>query len=1003
MITEGTEADLLEKAEAEEKLYSWAEAAKLYEQVAKLYVENNRIDKAAEIYKRVGDNYLEAIYSAETAEEYVERCKYAMLTYERAANLFKEVGNKAKELECEAEKIFAEGILGNSVKEAKVAFNQSYELMIESSELFSKREDRENLARTLVRATISLMYLIRYGKDAKEIEQLSQKGCAVAERGWKLSKEVKNNIYLGWGLFAETFLRATFQYLGNLKQKDNIGVQYKKFFLRCEESIKISERCDELRAICLIYFVAADAYSFYGYHFIANESEQRKYLDKGLEFFEKGLVSARKINNKAFITMYIFNSIWWGLLGGKIEYVQKRIIKDIKELLEISKIFDHTNNPIGYLTLFVPSFYYTQIAQMSFLNPVQRKTYAEKAIEYGKRAIKKYSFLFGSYTAYASLVWSYALLATLTIEINERDQLIQKMLKYAYKANEIGEKFEGGFARAAGYSSLYRAYITISEITDNEAEQIKMLSKAIEAQKNYIPHSIESRTGIILAKIRLGLLYEKLGIITKDIDQLIQAKNILLDANKESEERGYFSYGASVYEYLARIEDRLGNHSASTENYKQAQEIYRKSLNNIEYKPLKKRVIEKMNYAQAWAFIEQAKLYHKREDHLKAKKDYNQASEILKTIRRYNYEAPYYTSWSLLEEAEQFSKEEKQKKAIQMYEQARNAFKDAVKSLEQTLGRSKEKNKKEGIQKLEKVAQSRMDYCSARINLENARILGKQGNHSEAAENFALAASQFRQVCEVFSIERERKELEAVYYLCRAWEVMELAEKYKTPDRFAEAARLFICSSNLFADSKFKFLSSANSSFCQALEYGCKFDESIETETKIQFYQKIKLMLRKAADLYRDGGSKSGAEWALATSTYFDAGWYLLKADKEEDINEKTKLLGIGSGYLESALELFDKAGYKDKVKDIQEQLDMVKREEKIILTALNTVKRPSVSTSTEGIIAPACPIETSQSPRMSEIREIEAETRRVLTRRASMDKSNLDSKDISKVKKDTL
>ena len=65
-------------------------------------------------------------------------------------------------------------------------------------------------------------------------------------------------------------------------------------------------------------------------------------------------------------------------------------------------------------------------------------------------------------------------------------------------------------------------------------------------------------------------------------------------------------------------------------------------------------------------------------------------------------------------------------------------------------------------------------------------------------------------------IKREREELEAVYYLCRAWENMELAEKYKDPYRFSEASGLFAKASDLFTDAKLKFLASGNSTFCQA-------------------------------------------------------------------------------------------------------------------------------------------------------------------------------------------
>jgi len=145
------------------------------------------------------------------------------------------------------------------------------------------------------------------------------------------------------------------------------------------------------------------------------------------------------------------------------------------------------------------------------------------------------------------------------------------------------------------------------------------------------------------------------------------------------------------------------------------------------------------------------------------------------------------------------------------------------------------------------VAELRIKYCSARVNVEKARLLGKQGNYLAAAELFASAASLFRDVCNLFKIERERSELEAVYYLCRAWECMEFAEKYEDPDRFSEAANLFLKASRLFSDSKLKLLASGNSTFCQALEIGCKFDDAHESKVKAQLYPKIKGMLRNAA------------------------------------------------------------------------------------------------------------------------------------------------------------
>lgn len=66
------------------------------------------------------------------------------------------------------------------------------------------------------------------------------------------------------------------------------------------------------------------------------------------------------------------------------------------------------------------------------------------------------------------------------------------------------------------------------------------------------------------------------------------------------------------------------------------------------------------------------------------------------------------------------------------------------------------------------------------------------------------------------------------------------------------------------ADSKLKCVASGNSVFLQALEFGCKFGESTETQVKAQLYPKIKVMIRKAAaSSYGKGAFGSGADWAL--------------------------------------------------------------------------------------------------------------------------------------------
>ncbi len=494
-----------------------------------------------------------------------------------------------------------------------------------------------------------------------------------------------------------------------------------------------------------------------------------------------------------------------------------------------------------------------------------------------------------------------------------------------------------------------------------------MFSVAIKAHKDYIENEIESPIEIIDAQIQLGFLHQALGILTGEVGTLEQARESFLVVVKESNKKGFHFYSAAAYEYLAHVEDRLGNYMISSKYYGEARETYKKSLQNIELNTLKENITDKIEYLYAWNLIEKAKSYHIKEEHLQAKEYYTEACDILRNLPSYDYEAPYYFAWSSLEEAENLSKEEKYDKAIKNYENTKDLFKNSIMAI-RSFRKNKKYSKREGIKKLEKVAKSRMNYCSARINLEEARVLGNQGEHAASAEKFATATSQFKDVCIVFKKNRKHKELKTVYFLCRAWENIELAKLHEDPDRFAKAAQLFTKLKKIFTENKMKLLASGNSAFCQALKHSIIFDKEINIKNKTELYSKIQSMLRIAASSYRKGSFEGGADWTLATSTQFDATWYLIRADKEMNLEKKNDFLKRGTEILKSTAELFGEAGYRNKEKDIIEKLNIVKKGEKIIISALNTIQEPSLFMSTVGIVTPICPIETSQSTRISEV-----------------------------------
>ncbi|MFX0001369.1 MAG: hypothetical protein ACFE88_14745 [Candidatus Hermodarchaeota archaeon] len=995
-----SEEDLLKRAWEEENAYNWLNSLKLYDQAAKSYINKKDNIKAIEIFNDLTIKYYLYGFSVKTAEEYLEILKTRSKLFKEAAGLFRQKGNELESLELEIGHFYSSLTLANSIEEGKKMANKALELSYILYEAYSKKDDKQIPLRIMYKLSLTLTFYLSLCEEPEEIKKVAERIIELSRKAWKLSIEKRKMIYIVFSLFSECFHIMLLTHIDS-KWLEESKDAYKNIIYKCDESIKFFKTYNNPFLLPYLYYTYGCVNCEYGHKHTDDEIEQRNYFDKGFKFLEMGLELARKVKNKYLNVMTLYYINQYAILSGNYMYLQKRIMNDIKEISEAGKIF--AGLVVGLFDVayfyvnYLPTFYYSNISQLSFFTPNQRKSYAKKGIEFGLKTLGWNTYEEIKSFSYMSLTLSYAVLARFSKSKEEMEIYVKSMFDYANKGKKLGEKYGEGLMQAFVYNSLNRAYKTLADITKNKQERIKMLSLAADASKNYLKYAKESRTGIIAAQMRLAFLYEEIGIFEKDEEILTKAEELLYEALKSSLEKGYYSYAGTTYEYIARIEDRLGNHTASAENYMKAQEYHKKSLESIKYRALKARVNEKIQYAHAWILIEKAKAYHKNENHIKAKENFENSSEILKKISKYYYEGFYNAAWAMLEEAEFLSKQEKQEEAINQYKNTIQAFEETISILKEALAKSKDQPEKERIQKLEKVAEVRINYCSARINLEEALILGRKGNHSTAAEKFAIAASIFRGVCTRYKLERERKELEAIYYLCRAWESMELGEKYEEPERFDYAADLFTKASDLFVDIKLKLLASGNSAFCQALELGCKFDESVDIDIKTNLYPRVKLMLSKAASYYGKSGFENVANWALATSIYFDAAWHLIQADKEMDINEKGRLLGIGSNYLKSSVELFEKAGYKNKVNEVQDRLNRVEKEESILFSALSTINEPSISRSTMGIVAPSCPIESSYSPRLGEARQFTEEELRVTMERMKRKKYELIYKDLIK------
>ncbi|MFX0135984.1 MAG: tetratricopeptide repeat protein, partial [Candidatus Hodarchaeota archaeon] len=540
-------------------------------------------------------------------------------------------------------------------------------------------------------------------------------------------------------------------------------------------------------------------------------------------------------------------------------------------------------------------------------------------------------------------------------------------------SNYIGITNERSYNYGHVFGYCYpRIGLILAKHASTKSEKINYYEKAL----NFFlkKHLYEATWYYIENLFMIGETYYELGLLTNDemLKKGIVAYN---DAITFCKDQGYSNLVGSGYIYLAQIEDRMCNYYNAADNYKKASDAFDKALMTLTYIKAGKTIQRLKNYVNAWDIIETAKAYHAKEDHVKAQENYEQASQILNKIRNYKYESPFYSAWSILEKAEDSSKQGKHLKAAETYLEAKDNFENAIEILNSFLKKQTSPENIERIQKLIKVGETRKNYCLARHQIETARIESKKENHLRAAELYNRAGSLFESICQKFKIKREKDELTATLYLCKAWQNMEMAELKQDSSLFAIASYLFNKASENFPTIKMKKLSSGNSIFCSALENRILFDKTVDISKKTDYYKKIKTYLREASKNYQLGGFKDDAKWALATSTYFDGILHLIQADNELNFTEKNKNLNIATNYLNTALNIFSEVGSKKRSEEISQYLDMIKKEKKILTTASNIIEIPAISASSIGISAPSCPIEISSSANIEEMQLTDLQT----------------------------
>ncbi|MFX1449373.1 MAG: nitrilase-related carbon-nitrogen hydrolase [Promethearchaeota archaeon] len=978
--------DLFQQAKVEERNYNWDKEIEILKKIEKISLDKKLKKIEAEVYYKLGEIFHIFSNWVKRKEEVIKNYQLSILNFQKAHETFKKLRNE--------EKVNATLGFINLLKYISEFEKEKEEISLKTANEYFKKakiinQQNGNLIDSLKMEIFESRALSLYlGEGAFRIdEQIDFK--ELTSNNNKLITNIWDNI-IEFSEFSDIYI---YHFFINLMEFaviyhfyipiENVIVnQFNKNHLdRIEGFIKKNLNSTKKLSLYCSYAVGAFFNIACGVYLAINQFEQKIFLKKSQNWLKKAEQFFLEI--KSIQLLLLFH---WGRFNTSILLIS---------LGFFSREFKYILNDYDYFLNYVTSYFPRIVAAsnfilvtLNFLNAaLENSTPENQRLNFAKTILDsivkmpneistlqnpKYEMFKLSEGFFLSS--AYAILGDLIkekkakyVEISKR--IFDQTLNYDY--NKISEAYI--------YPSLFLFYgartgIKLAKNSINVSEKVKYYQIAIDFLKETKTHPV----GFIdvINFFLIGVAYQKIGNLTNDDKFFKKSYNAYFDTIQLSKNKGFFNLMGTTYVNLAQIEDRLGNFLSATENYNKAINSFDKAILTLTYTKLSKRIEKLRNYINAWSIIEEAKSYHVKEDHYNARINYEKASNILDEIIEYKFESKFYSAWSVLEKAEGLSKKNEHYEAAKSYLEAQQKFEDSIENFNKYIKKRRiSKRDKERISKLIKVAKAREIYCNAQYQVETARMESKKGDKLLAAELYEKAAFLFEDLCQKFKIKREQDELKAIFYLCRAWENMERAEMEQNPLLYAAASDLFEKASIIFPNNRMKKLSRGNSLYCSALQYGSKFDKTNNLEEKMDYYKQIKMYLRDSSKNYQLGGFKQDAQWALATSTFFDGIWHLLQSDNEIDLTKKNQYLSLATNYLNNALDIFDKARYEQKKREILNYLEMIKNEQEILTSALNIIEKPAVSASSVGIVAPSCPIEISSPVSLGEMQQYDLQT----------------------------
>jgi len=942
----------MSRARELEKNYDWMGSVELYRTALGMVPEQDAL-KAAEVQELIGYGLFRAACQADSVEEFKKRMRLSVEFYEKAAELLGKA-NPAKSLYCRGMAKYSDAWFVEDPSQKKDLLDDCWGLLKESLEGF---DSSKNYA-----------------------------GYAKAFRGLWVCLRDRSNFFEDW----------------------REGKRFAEEILRYGQSLipKLSE-IEDLSELAHAYMITS---LFMASNLDFFEERREEFVSRVPDYLEKALELSQKIEDAYFHTSLCWAqtiaSIW---VTGDLQAA----LKHAEKLLEhAEKLKDHFVFAAAYFGLnFTTSALAATEEDPDRQKEKWRMAirFAEESIRYSL-LIRRYDWTSWNYSYY--LIDDHIHLAELETNLEGKRALLKQVIDIGRKGSEHAQLSGSPYLMRSIFHNLSKAIFFLSETETSVNEKKKLLEEALELRVktiknfehltppnswdrgvfyNYLAlleadlatmekdeekkrHLLESAVSdmekclqictMYVQKIAsaalpwnfaiLGWYHDWFGEIldqqyqlTKDEAVIKRAIEVNQDAAHVYQKAEMPSRVAEAYWKTARLHDRQGEYAKAADNFELAAKNYQFVAEKIPQ--FKCFYQDHKAYMQAWSEFEKAKIAHQKEEYEQSKAYYENAANMLKSTKRWNYLGPNFSAWATLEQAEDLSKREKNEESGQAFQLAAQQFCEAKASIEEKARKIENPDEKTKALELSNASEYRSEYSMARAELEEAKMHDRSENHEASVKKYATAAEKFEKIAEKLEDESDRRELLFQASMCRALEKMELAEEKAEPDLYAEASELFTKTQKITTKKRNALLALGNACFCKALESGTRF----KTTPNADLYTTAKQYMERAAHHYTEAGFETAAKWTKATQRLFDAYFYMCNAESEVDPEKKAKHYQLAEKHLDLAARLYETAGYISKRDETLRHLERVKEEKELLISPTEILKAPSIVSTTPIISAP--------------------------------------------------